>query len=114
MCKTVSVMQKTHTPCSRFLSKQVLQDENRIGGTLRQSPHQVGIPLRAKGNVDAAVPAVLDQLQLQVATDAVQHLELKRCCRNVCFPREPNRCLDHLLIVRSDPVVCAAQEQHPH
>src|SRR6266852_484001 len=98
MYKTASVMQKRHTPTTRdSLSKQVLQDENCIGGALRQASHEIGIPLRAKGNVDAAAPAVLDQLQLQVPTDAVQHLELKRRCRNARLARELNRRLDHFL-----------------
>src|SRR5215467_5473092 len=60
-------------PSSRPPSaEKVLQDEEGVGGAFGQPAHQVGIPLGAEGNVDAASPAFFDQLLLQITADAVE------------------------------------------
>jgi|HubBroStandDraft_1064217.scaffolds.fasta_scaffold00870_16 hypothetical protein len=57
--------------------QQIPRDEQDIGRPLAQPPHEVGIPLAAEGNVDADAPAVTRELSLQVAADAVEHLEFE-------------------------------------
>jgi len=53
-------------------------DEQHVRGALRQSPHEVRIPLRAKGNIHPKPITFAYQLLLQVAAHAVQHLEFVR------------------------------------
>src|SRR6185312_11046063 len=59
-----------------LLFHQIFQQEQQIGGPLRQPAHEIGVPLRAKRNVYPHPPALAAQLFLQIAPDAVQHLKL--------------------------------------
>lgn len=45
---------------SARLPEQILQYEDRICRPLGQAAHEVGIPLRAEGNINAAAPAFFD------------------------------------------------------
>ncbi len=94
--------------------EQILQNKNRVGRTLCQAAHEVGIPLRSEGNVHAAAPAFLDQALLKVAADAVQHLKLKCRRRNFFFLRELNRRANHAFVMRGHAMIDAALEQHLH
>ena len=46
-------------------------------GPFGESSHEVRIPLRAVGNIDTHMIALTHQLLLQIATNAIEHLELK-------------------------------------
>ena len=61
----------------RSAAEEILRDEQHVRGTLGQAAHKVRVPLRAERDVNANAPSVLHQLFLQVAADAVQHLELE-------------------------------------
>src|SRR5260370_39357374 len=92
------------------LSEQVLQDKHGVGRSLRETPHQVWIPLRAKRNVNPATPALFDQLQLQIAPHTVKHLEFKGGSGDFFFLAVCDRRADHPLIMRSDTVIRTALE----
>src|SRR5260370_17297634 len=99
---------------SASLFEQVLQNKESIGGPLRQTPHEVRIPLRPKGDIHAHPPAILDKLALKIAPDSIEHLELKSIGWNLfSFGEFQGRC-NHLLVVRGDAVIDTALEQHLH
>src|SRR6266496_2500800 len=58
-------------------------DERDVGGTPREPAHEIRIPLRAKGDVDANAVSLLHQRVLQIAPHAVEHLELVPVARDV-------------------------------
>src|SRR5450631_1556955 len=63
-------------PAGHVLSlEEVLGQEEDVGGTLGEATHEVGVPLGAEGDVDADAVALLDKPALEVAADAVEHLE---------------------------------------
>ena len=59
-----------------LFSEEIRNEEPDIGRAFRQTAHEVGVPVRAKWNVDADGITFLDQLFLQIAADTVQHLKL--------------------------------------
>src|SRR5829696_974031 len=56
---------------------QVREEEVEVGGAFGEAAHEVGVPLGAVGEVDAEAVAFGDDLLLEVAADAVEHLELE-------------------------------------
>src|SRR5437588_6250991 len=90
--------------------KQIFQNEDRVRRAFGQAAHQIGIPLRAEGDVDAHAPAVTYKLLLQVAAHAIEHLKLERFGADLLGPSERDGRVDHLWIVRSDSVVGPALE----
>ena len=62
---------------ARSALQHVLRQEDHIRRTLRQPPHEVGIPLRAERHIHPHPVAFLDQRTLQIAAHSVEHLELK-------------------------------------
>jgi hypothetical protein len=50
--------------------------ETDIGGPLAKTPHEVREPFTTEWNIDADAEAVARERRLQIAPDAVQHLEL--------------------------------------
>src|SRR5215218_7612392 len=56
---------------------QVGEEEVEVGGAFGEAAHDVGVPLGAVGEVDAEAVAFGDNLLLEVAADAVEHLELE-------------------------------------
>src|SRR5215472_13353869 len=58
-------------------AEEVFGEEEDVGGAFGEAAHEVGVPLGAEGNVDADAIALGDELALQVAADAVEHLELE-------------------------------------
>src|SRR5579875_3300659 len=59
------------------LAEQVTGEKEDVGRPLGESPHEVGPPGGAEGDVDAHAEALLDEAALKVAADAVEHLELE-------------------------------------
>src|SRR5512132_296851 len=65
----------TTAAADHFL-EHVASEECDVGRTFREASHEIRIPLRAEGNVDAhSIPFAYKPV-LEVAADAVQHLEL--------------------------------------
>ena len=58
-------------------AEQVSQDEEDVGRALGEAAHEVGIPGVAVRDVQAEAKAVGDQHALEIAADAVQHLEFE-------------------------------------
>src|SRR5260370_16820430 len=99
---------------SASLFEQVLQNKESIGGPLRQTPHEVRIPLRPKGDIHAHPPAILDKLALKIAPDSIEHLELKSIGWNLfSFGEFQGRC-NHLLVVLGHAVIDTPLDQHLH
>ena len=61
----------------RLAPEGVAHYKYQICGAFCQAPHKIGIPLRAIGNIDTHVVALLHQFFLQVAADTIEHLELE-------------------------------------
>src|SRR5690242_10333706 len=64
-------------PADRLTSEDVARDKHQVGRALSHPARQIGVPLRAEGDVDTDVIALPRQFFLQVAADAVEHLELE-------------------------------------
>src|SRR5947209_969315 len=58
-------------------AQHVLEDEPEVGRALRQAAHQVGIPMCAERRVHAHPVSLRNQSCLDIAPDAVKHLELE-------------------------------------
>ena len=65
------------TDGSWLVFEEVFYEEEDVGGAFGQAAHEVGVPLRAKGDVDADAVVFGGQATLQVAADAVEHLEFE-------------------------------------
>src|SRR5476651_2231789 len=84
------------------LSEHAAGNEGDVGGALREAAHEIRVPLRAEGNVDANAVSVLHQRILQIATYAVEHLELVAVARDVLLFRPAFGFVDDRRIVRGD------------
>ena len=91
--------------------EEVPGQEEHVGRSLSQPAHEVGIPLAAKGNVDAHLVAVAHQLALQIAAHSIQHLKLEMAGS---MPRAAAYAFDgcnHGLVVRGQRVIDGAVEE---
>src|SRR2546421_4873132 len=87
--------------------EQRLQDKERVGGSLSQAASEIWIPLVAEWNIDPHVVAVLEQLILQIAADAIEHLEFEPRFVDVPILNEYEKLSDDLLVVGGDGgIVC--------
>ncbi len=82
--------------------EEVLREEEHVGGTFGQTAHEIGVPLGAEGDVDADAEAFSDELALQVATDAVEHLELEGSLVDAVLGYEGTELRDDGLVVGGD------------
>jgi hypothetical protein len=71
-----------------LISEEVLREEEDVRGALGEAAHEVGVPLGAEGDVDANAEALRGELALEVAADAVEHLELEGGLRDSLFGHE--------------------------
>src|SRR4030095_13438480 len=95
-------------PHSNSNLKQILHHEPNICRPLGQPPHEVRIPVFSVRHIDSHVVAIARQLFLKIAPDAVQHLKLKFIFSDSFSCRKLNCRIDHLWIMRRDPVIDAA------
>lgn len=58
------------------LAHHAADHETDIGWALAEAPHEVREPFTTEWNIDAHMEAVPRQRRLEIAPDAVQHLEL--------------------------------------
>jgi len=82
--------------------EEVLGEEEDVGGTFCEAAHEVGVPLRTEGNVDADAEALRGELALEVAADAVEHLELEGGFGNVVLGDEAGEFVNDGFVVGGD------------
>src|SRR5271157_2321150 len=97
-----------------LLPEQIAGDEQDVGGALREPAHVVGIPGLAKRDVEAQAVAFGGQPALQVAADAVQHLELESIALDLALGGEGLSLPDDVLVVGGNGGVGAPQQQELH
>ncbi len=88
--------------------QQAFGYEEGVGGALGEAAHEVGIPFSSEGDVDTCVETFTDEGSLQVAANAVEHLEFEGFGVDAVFPHEFLRGGDHRFVVGGDAVVGAA------
>src|SRR5690606_2500519 len=96
----------------RRLPYHRIDNEEKVRRPLGHAPHEVRIPSLAEGNVDAQVPAVVDDLLLEVAADAVEHLELEVAGGDPLGAGEVDGGAEHPLVVGREPRVFAGLPAH--
>src|SRR5580693_6511583 len=95
-------------------SQEVLGNEQHVRRTLGQPPHQIRIPFGSERNVDSHSPSVASQALLQIAADAVKHLELKGVSRNSLFGSERFGLINDVFVMGSQAVINLALHQNLH
>src|SRR5689334_15520927 len=83
-------------------AQEAAQHEPDIRRAFAEPPHEIGKPFASEGNVDAHPVAVPDEERLQIAPDAVEHLELEAIGTDAVLGRPLPRQIDHYGIVRPD------------
>src|SRR4051794_8077831 len=91
--------------------EEVAKDEEHVRRTLSQSPHIVGIPRAAERYIHPEPKSLAHQLSLQVATNAVEHLEFERIARDSVRRNEAFHLFDHRLVMRRDSRIHALLQQ---
>jgi hypothetical protein len=107
------MIQAAQSTASKLLVAQRFQDKQEIRRTLGQTPHQVGIPRLAKRHIDAQIVPLFDQLLLEIATNAVEHLKLEAIVANLLLTRELLDPIDDRVVVRGKAGIVAVAEQPP-
>src|SRR5262245_11328096 len=82
------------------LAEQAAKDETDVRGTFSEAAHEVWEPLPAERNVHPHTEAFGHERRLEIATDAVQHLELESILRDPLSSDQRLGPLDDLGIVR--------------
>ena len=77
-------------------------DESHVRRSLPESPHEVRKPLVSERHIHAHAVTLVAQRLLQVAADAVEHLELKPIRRDAPFEGEVSDLAQNLFVVRRD------------
>jgi hypothetical protein len=89
-------------PPAEGLAHDVAGHEHEVGRALGQAPHEVRVPARPERHVHAHPVAVGHELLLQVAPDAVEHLELEAVGADVLGRGVPLGLGDDGLVVRGE------------
>jgi hypothetical protein len=79
--------------------EEVFGEEEDVGGAFGEAAHEVGVPLRSEGNVDADAEALGGEFALEVAADAVEHLELEGGFGEVVLGDEAGELVDDGFVV---------------
>ena len=82
--------------------EEVFGEEEHVGGALGEAAHEVWVPLRAEGDVDADAVALGGEAALKVAANAVQHLELEGMLVDFVVVDEGAHLVDDGLVVGGD------------
>jgi len=98
--------------CSVF--EEVLRQEEDVGWPLGEAAHEVGVPLRAEGDVDADAEALGDEGALEIAADAVEHLELEGGLVTAGLGDEVSHVVDDGVVVGCDAAEDAAGNELAH
>src|SRR3712207_1398409 len=95
-------------PRADHLAEHAPREERDVRGVLGEAAHEVRVPLRAEGDVDAHAVALAHELLLEVAAHAVEHLELVAVRGDALLLREALRLVDEALVVRGEAGVVPA------
>src|SRR6266566_3167387 len=98
----------------KLLPYSITHHKHQVGRTFCHAPQQVRVPLRAIRNIDAHIVSLADQLFLQIAPDAVEHLELESSFTDAVVTRILAGSIDDSLVMRGDGGIIPVQEQHRH
>src|SRR5258707_3768696 len=82
--------------------EEVFGEEEDVGGALGEAAHEVGVPLRAEGDVDADAVALGGEAALEIAAYAVEHLELEGVLVDLVLVDEVAHLVDDGLVVGGD------------
>ena len=96
-------------PADALVLEEVFREEEDVGGAFGEAAHEVGVPLRAEGDVDADAVALGGELALEVAADAVEHLELEGVLVDLVLVDEVAHLVDDGFVVGGD----AAEDAMP-
>src|SRR5579871_3494275 len=92
-------------------SQQVPRQEEDIGRPFRQPPHKIWIPRLAVRNVEPQSVSFVNQLPLDVAADAIEHLEFEGVARDLARLHEALGLLDDPLVMRRYSRIDAGLEE---
>src|SRR5690606_16737075 len=90
------------------------QEEPEVRGPLRETPHEVRVPLPAVGDVHPDLRALRRETPLLLRADAVEHLVLEGAGVTVVQHRQGARDLDEPGVVRGEHRVALACHQDLH
>src|SRR5690606_24518499 len=90
------------------------QEEPEVRGPLRETPHEVRVPLAAVGDVHPDLRALRRETPLLLRADAVEHLVLEGAGVTVVQHRQGARDLDEPGVVRGEHRVALACHQDLH
>src|SRR6185437_4574862 len=93
---------------------EILEEEEQVCRTFGEAAHEVRVPLRAEGDVNAHAPALAGEPLLQVAADAIEHLELESVGGDAAGAGIGEGRINDALVVGGDGVVKAAVEEALH
>src|ERR1700674_5170194 len=82
--------------------EEVFGQEDDVGGAFGEAAHEVGVPLRAEGDIDADAVALGRETALEIAADAVEHLELEGMFVDLVVVDEGAHLVDDGLVVCRD------------
>src|ERR1035441_6750057 len=81
-------------------SQQVARQEEDIGRPLRQPPHEIGIPRLPIWHIQPQPVSLADQPLLDIAANAVKHLEFEGVARDLARLHEAFGLFDDLFVMR--------------
>ena len=95
----------------RSATHEVAKQEERVGGTLCQSPHQIRVPLGPKRRGHENLEATPDEVELELRAHAVEELELEAVVADPVLLGEPDSPLEQPLVVRRDRPIAGTRER---
>src|SRR5580704_17249544 len=101
-------------PYGHSAAQQVASQEDHISRALRQPPHKVRIPRFAIRHIQPQTISFSSQPLLDIAADAVEHLEFKRVARDPAGCHEALRLGNDFLIMRRYSRIYASFEKNVH
>src|SRR5579864_7337935 len=90
---------------------EVAKEKHQVGRALRETPHEVRKPVRAKWNVHPQAKGLADESLLQISADSIEHLKLELLAANILLAREFFRRPDHRRIMCRDAVINSARQK---
>src|SRR5688572_26015856 len=99
---------------AQHLFDDVAGHERDVCGTFGEPAHQIRIPLRAERHVHAHPVALTNELVLQIATHAVEHLKFIPVARDRVLRRKMLRFGNDALVMRRDAGIVAVRHERVH
>src|ERR1035437_9823345 len=98
----------------RSAPQQVTHQEEDIGRPLRKPPHEIGIPRLPVWDIQPQPVSFVNQPLLDIAANAVEHLEFEGIARDLARLHETLGLFDDLLVMRGYSRIYACFEQKVH